>query len=200
MIPSATRITFAGSLGHELAARLDLPGGAVRAYALFAHCFTCSKDVIAARHIAAKLAALGIAVLRFDFTGLGSSQGEFENTTFSSNVEDLVRAADHLRARFAAPDVAHRPLARRRRDPRGRPPGPRGHRRGDDRSPVGRRPRAAAFQRGAGTDRARRHRQRDARRPHLRDPQGLRRGRKGASAERPHRQPAQSAARDARAD
>ena len=105
MIPSATRITFAGSLGHELAARLDLPGGAVRAYALFAHCFTCSKDVIAARHIAAKLAALGIAVLRFDFTGLGSSQGEFENTTFSSNIEDLVRAADHLRARFAAPTL-----------------------------------------------------------------------------------------------
>ena len=103
MTPSTIRITFAGSLGDELAARLDLPAGAVRAYALFAHCFTCSKDVIAARHIAAKLAALGIAVLRFDFTGLGSSQGEFANTTFSSNIEDLVRAADHLRARFAAP-------------------------------------------------------------------------------------------------
>ncbi len=105
MIPSPIRITFAGSLGHELAARLDLPGGAVRAYALFAHCFTCSKDVIASRHIAAKLASLGIAVLRFDFTGLGSSQGEFGNTTFSSNIEDLVRAADHLRARFAAPTL-----------------------------------------------------------------------------------------------
>ena len=103
MTPSTVRITFAGSLGDELAARLDLPARAVRAYALFAHCFTCSKDVIAARHIAAKLAALGIAVLRFDFTGLGSSQGEFANTTFSSNIEDLVRAADHLRARFAAP-------------------------------------------------------------------------------------------------
>jgi len=103
MTPSTIRITFAGSLGDELAARLDLPARAVRAYALFAHCFTCSKDVIAARHIAAKLAALGIAVLRFDFTGLGSSQGEFANTTFSSNIEDLVRAADHLRARFGAP-------------------------------------------------------------------------------------------------
>jgi putative redox protein len=103
MTPSTVRITFAGSLGDELAARLDLPAGPVRAYALFAHCFTCSKDIIAARHIAGKLAALGIAVLRFDFTGLGSSQGEFANTTFSSNIEDLVRAADHLRARFAAP-------------------------------------------------------------------------------------------------
>jgi alpha/beta superfamily hydrolase len=103
MTPSTVRVTFAGSLGDELAARLDLPAGPVRAYALFAHCFTCSKDIIAARHIAAKLAALGIAVLRFDFTGLGSSQGEFANTSFSSNIEDLVRAADHLRARFAAP-------------------------------------------------------------------------------------------------
>ena len=101
MTPSTVRVTFAGSLGDELAARLDLPAGPVRAYALFAHCFTCSKDIIAARHIAGKLAALGIAVLRFDFTGLGSSQGEFANTSFSSNIEDLVRAADHLRERFA---------------------------------------------------------------------------------------------------
>ena len=99
------RMTFAGSLGHELAARLDLPVGDVRAYALFAHCFTCTKDIIAARRIAAKLSALGIAVLRFDFTGLGSSEGEFQNTSFSSNVEDLVRAADHLRAQFRAPAI-----------------------------------------------------------------------------------------------
>jgi len=103
MTASTIRTTFAGSLGHELAARLDLPAGPVRGYALFAHCFTCSKDVIAARHIAGKLAALGIGVLRFDFTGLGSSDGEFANTDFSSNVEDLVRAADHLRTHFEAP-------------------------------------------------------------------------------------------------
>ena len=103
MTPNAIRIAFTGSLGHELAARLDLPTGAARAYALFAHCFTCSKEVIAARYIAAKLASLGIGVLRFDFTGLGSSEGEFENTNFSSNVEDLVRAADHLRTHFSAP-------------------------------------------------------------------------------------------------
>jgi putative redox protein len=98
-------MTFTGSLGHELAARLDMPPGDVRAYALFAHCFTCTKDIFAARHIAAKLASLGIAVLRFDFTGLGSSEGEFQNTNFSSNVEDLVRAADHLRAHHQAPAI-----------------------------------------------------------------------------------------------
>jgi uncharacterized OsmC-like protein/alpha-beta hydrolase superfamily lysophospholipase len=99
------RTTFAGSFGHELAARLDLPTGTVRAYALFAHCFTCSKDFIASRHIAAMLAQQGIAVLRFDFTGIGSSHGEFANTNFSSNIEDLVRAAEHLRAHFVAPTI-----------------------------------------------------------------------------------------------
>jgi putative redox protein len=99
------RTTFAGSLGHELAARLDLPSGPVRAYALFAHCFTCTKDIIAARHIAARLASLGIAVLRFDFTGLGSSEGEFQNTNFSSNVGDLVAAANHLRNLHQAPAI-----------------------------------------------------------------------------------------------
>src|SRR5262245_66679841 len=88
------RTTFAGGLGHELAARLDLPSGPVRAYALFAHCFTCTKDIMAARHIAAKLASLGIAALRFDFTGL-SSEGEFQNTNFSSKVGHLVAAANH---------------------------------------------------------------------------------------------------------
>ena len=98
------RMTFAGSLGHELAARLDLPPAHhVRAYALFAHCFTCTKDIFAARRIATKLASLGVAVLRFDFTGLGSSEGEFQNTNFSSNIEDLVRAADHLREHYRAP-------------------------------------------------------------------------------------------------
>jgi len=99
------RLTFTGSLGHELAARLDMPAGGAHAYALFAHCFTCTKDIVAARRIAAKLASLGIAVLRFDFTGLGSSAGEFQNTDFSSNVEDLVLAADHLRAHYRAPAI-----------------------------------------------------------------------------------------------
>ena len=92
----AHRVTFAGSSGDRLAARLDLPAGPIRGYALFAHCFTCSKDVFAAQRIASALAGHGIAVLRFDFTGLGASDGEFSNTNFSSNVEDLRRAAAYL--------------------------------------------------------------------------------------------------------
>ena len=103
--PSFIRTTFKGSAGDDLSARLDLPLGTVRAFALFAHCFTCGKDGLAARRIAAGLAAAGIGVLRFDFTGLGGSDGEFANTTFSSNVEDLVRAADFLRENYAAPSI-----------------------------------------------------------------------------------------------
>jgi uncharacterized OsmC-like protein/pimeloyl-ACP methyl ester carboxylesterase len=99
------RMTFPSRLGHELAARLDMPVAGARAYALFAHCFTCTKDIFAARRIAATLASLGVAVLRFDFTGLGSSEGEFQNTNFSSNVEDLVRATDHLREHYRAPAI-----------------------------------------------------------------------------------------------
>ncbi len=90
------RLTFPGHSGDMLAARLDLPDGPHLATALFAHCFTCSKDIPAARRISARLAAMGIGVLRFDFTGLGHSGGEFANTTFSSNVDDLVAAARHL--------------------------------------------------------------------------------------------------------
>ena len=99
------RITFPGHDGTELAARLDLPEGPHLATALFAHCFTCSKDIPAARRIATRLAAMGIAVLRFDFTGLGHSEGEFANTDFSSNVADLLKAADYLAARGMAPSL-----------------------------------------------------------------------------------------------
>lgn len=99
------RFQFASSEGHQLAAALDMPDGPVAAYALFAHCFTCGKDVLAARRISAALAAKGIAVLRFDFTGLGGSGGEFANSTFSSNVADLVLAADHLRVTKKAPAI-----------------------------------------------------------------------------------------------
>src|SRR5476651_932262 len=95
----STRQDFPGAHGHVLAARLDAPDGAIRAYALFAHCFTCGKDVLAARRIAQGLTEHGIAVLRFDFTGLGASEGEFAATNFSSNVADLIAAADFLRAR-----------------------------------------------------------------------------------------------------
>lgn len=99
------RFQFTGEGGHQLAAALDTPDGPILSYALFAHCFTCGKDVLAAKRIATALAAKGIAVLRFDFTGLGSSEGDFANSTFSSNVADLVRAADHLRETRKAPTM-----------------------------------------------------------------------------------------------
>ena len=99
------RFTFTGHDGDTLSARLDLPEGPHLATALFAHCFTCSKDIPAARRIAARLAGAGIAVLRFDFTGLGHSEGEFANTTFVSNVDDLVLAAQALEARDMAPKL-----------------------------------------------------------------------------------------------
>ncbi len=99
------RFQFTGSEGQHLAATLDLPEREPVAYALFAHCFTCGKDVLAARRIAVALAAKGIAVLRFDFTGLGSSEGDFANSTFSSNVADLVLAANHLRQTRKAPAI-----------------------------------------------------------------------------------------------
>ena len=98
-------VTFQGSQGTSLAARLELPTGETLGYALFAHCFTCSKDVFAAARIASLLADQGIAVLRFDFTGLGSSAGDFANTNFSSNVQDLVMAASFLREDYAAPKL-----------------------------------------------------------------------------------------------
>lgn len=97
------RITFPGHSGAALAARLDLPEGQPLGTTLFAHCFTCSKDIPAARRIAARLTAMGLAVLRFDFTGLGHSEGEFANTDFSSNVEDLKAAAGYLAARGLPP-------------------------------------------------------------------------------------------------
>ena len=101
----AEKFDFPNAQSHTLAALLDRPDGPVRAVALFAHCFTCGKDNKAARRIAEGLKLHGIAVLRFDFTGLGASEGEFANTTFSSNVDDLVAAADHLRRKLAAPAI-----------------------------------------------------------------------------------------------
>lgn len=99
------RVTFPGHDGGNLAARLDLPDGPHLATAIFAHCFTCSKDIPAARRIAGRLSAMGIAVLRFDFTGLGHSDGEFSNTNFSSNVSDLRAAAHFLSEQGMAPSL-----------------------------------------------------------------------------------------------
>ena len=97
------RITFPSAQGHQLAARVEVPDEPARAYALFAHCFTCSKDIAAASRISRALRAEGVAVVRFDFTGLGNSEGDFANTNFSSNVEDLVAAADYMRTQHHAP-------------------------------------------------------------------------------------------------
>jgi len=105
MSTHSERLEFPGSQGSPLAARLDLPESTPRAYALFAHCFTCSKDVFAAARISRALTDFGIAVLRFDFTGLGQSGGDFANTNFSSNIEDLVHAADFLRDNHVAPSL-----------------------------------------------------------------------------------------------
>lgn len=99
------RVEFPGSQGHSLAGRLDTPEGAVRAWAVFAHCFTCSKDTKAAAYVAQELAREGYGVLRFDFTGLGGSGGDFANTNFSSNVDDLVAAADWLRRHHGPPTL-----------------------------------------------------------------------------------------------
>lgn len=90
---------------HTLSGLLETPEANVRFYALFAHCFTCSKDVAAASRISRALTAKGIAVLRFDFTGLGNSDGDFANTNFSSNIQDLVAAADFLRKEYHAPKL-----------------------------------------------------------------------------------------------
>lgn len=99
------RVEFTGSQGDRLAARMEWPAGTPRAYAVFAHCFSCSKDIFAANRIARQLAAHGYAVLRFDFTGLGHSEGDFANTNFSSNVEDLLAAARFVEREYAPPDL-----------------------------------------------------------------------------------------------
>src|SRR5207249_2040327 len=105
MFQQTQSVSFPGASGATLAARLEAPAERPRAYALFAHCFTCSKESKAATVISAALAERGVAVLRFDFTGLGGSEGEFANTNFSSNVADLVAAADHLRKSYRAPEI-----------------------------------------------------------------------------------------------
>jgi putative redox protein len=99
------RIRFPNGRGEQLAAALELPDAAPRAYALFAHCFTCSKDVVAASRVSRALVAQGLGVLRFDFTGLGSSEGDFANENFSSNIQDLLAAVDTLRSRGEAPQL-----------------------------------------------------------------------------------------------
>ena len=105
MAANTAMIRFPGALGSPLAARLDLPAGDPVAFALFAHCFTCSKDTLAASRISGALTSHRVGVLRFDFTGLGSSEGDFANTNFSSNIADLVAAAAWLGQHHQAPQI-----------------------------------------------------------------------------------------------
>lgn len=105
MSGASTRVDFPGSGGAPLAGALELPVSAPTAWALFAHCFTCGKDSVATSRISRALASVGIAVLRFDFTGLGRSGGDFGSTDFSSNVDDLVCAIEYLRENHSAPSL-----------------------------------------------------------------------------------------------
>ncbi len=99
------KIEFEGALGETLSARVDRPDGEHKACALFAHCFTCSKNLKAVGNIAKALNRKGVLVFRFDFTGLGESGGSFEDTNFSSNVEDLVAAADYMKKKMGGPTI-----------------------------------------------------------------------------------------------
>jgi putative redox protein len=102
---NGTKTSFEGASGAELSARLDLPTGKPKAFALFAHCFTCSKDLTASRAVASALTEAGIGVLRFDFTGLGGSGGDFASSNFTMNLGDLERAAQFLAENFEAPKL-----------------------------------------------------------------------------------------------
>ncbi len=100
------RVTFKNPNGIQISGRMDLPADRKpKSYALFAHCFTCTKDLKAVGHICRALTDRGLAVLRFDFTGLGQSQGDFSETNFSTNIQDLVAAADFMKQEFESPEI-----------------------------------------------------------------------------------------------
>ncbi|MEE9330114.1 MAG: alpha/beta fold hydrolase, partial [Parvularculaceae bacterium] len=105
MPPRPLKLTFPGASGADLSACLDLPAGPIKAWALFAHCFTCTKDLLASRKLAQALTNAGFAVMRFDFTGLGNSGGDFASTNFSSNLEDLHSAIGYMRDQYQAPSL-----------------------------------------------------------------------------------------------
>jgi len=100
------KLEFTNAAGQRLSARIDQPADRnPAACALFAHCFTCSKNIKAISNISRALTRQGIAVLRFDFTGLGESEGDFADTNFSSNVDDLVKAAEFMADQYRAPEI-----------------------------------------------------------------------------------------------
>ncbi len=99
------KVSFENSSGLVLSAALEIPVMPVKYYAIFAHCFSCGKDIIAATRISRSLASIGIAVLRFDFTGIGESEGDFGNSNFSSNIDDILSAVRFLRDEYSAPQL-----------------------------------------------------------------------------------------------
>ncbi|MBX3418387.1 MAG: alpha/beta hydrolase [Pirellulaceae bacterium] len=103
---NSQRVKFPNQAGQQLAGILELPvEGEPRGFAVFSHCFTCTKDLKAIVRISRRLAELGLGVLRYDFTGLGDSQGDFSATTFRDNVADVTAAAEFLQAQYAAPAI-----------------------------------------------------------------------------------------------
>lgn len=104
-MPTTLRLNFPGHNNIALAARLELPTSTPKYYAIFCHCFTCTKDILVAYRISKQLAQFGIATLRFDFAGLGESEGEFAETNFSTGVEDLLAAAEYLKQAYQAPQL-----------------------------------------------------------------------------------------------
>ena len=105
MKTQSLKAAFSASAGHTLDARLETPEGTARAYALASHCFTCTKDTITVYRISRLLAAQGIAVLRFDFSGLGNSEGQFSQTNFSTQIADIHAAIEFMRAQYKAPSL-----------------------------------------------------------------------------------------------
>lgn len=104
-MPQRDKVQFTGGIDAALAGLVELPDTPPLAYALFAHCFTCGKDIVAASRISRALVKRGYGVMRFDFTGIGHSEGDFAMTNFSSNVQDLIKAADFLRTHYEAPTL-----------------------------------------------------------------------------------------------
>ncbi|MCW8923673.1 MAG: alpha/beta fold hydrolase [Gammaproteobacteria bacterium] len=99
------KASFPGGSGHKLDARLELPEGSIKSYAICCHCFTCSKDTLTTYRISKALAEKGYATLRFDFTGLGGSEGEFSQTGFSHNIADVLAAIEYLRQQHQVPTL-----------------------------------------------------------------------------------------------
>src|SRR3546814_10415179 len=106
---TARAFEFDGPRGYRLAGRLELPDGKPQGWAIFAHCFTCGKDSLAATRVARALAARGIGVLRFDFAGLGNSGGRFSDATFAADVADLVAAGSAMASEGNPPRIMIRP-------------------------------------------------------------------------------------------